>query len=193
MMAATGSVGPMTPSPMSPMSSMTSTSSSTTTASRAVPVVGSGSILSTRGWSPMLNDSFIMGGVHSGHQFNVVLTSEEQALYDRSMNSGLTGRDNWRLFMRANPGMLWDSGRGVPRVLMREFICLLASGCKPEFERQALMFSSPKSPPSEASFKGYLEALHGVGFHDPERSKDKVVSKVAEFLFADKEALKGAL
>jgi hypothetical protein len=176
------------------MSSMTSTSASTTTASRAVPVVGSGSILSTRGWSPMLNDSFIMGGVHSGHQFHVALNNEEAGLFGRTSNSGLTGRDNWRLFIRANPRMLWDSERGVPRVLMREFICLQASGYQPNFEKQELIFGSKKDGASDkAIFRVYLKALREVGFHDAARSKDKMVSAVAEFLFGDKEALKGAL
>jgi hypothetical protein len=199
MMAATGAMDSMSPGPLSPMkspmSSMTSTSSSTSsTSSRAVPVVGSGSILSTRGWSPMLNDSFIMGGVHSGHQFHVVLNNEESGLFGRTSNSGLTGRDNWRLFIRANPRMLWDSERGVPRVLMREFICLQASGYQPNFERQELIFGSKKDGAADkAIFRVYLKALHEVGFHDAARSKDKIVSAVAEFLFGDKEALKGAL
>lgn len=198
MMAATGGMDQMIPSPMSPMkspmSSMTSTASSTTTSSRAPPVVGSGSILSTRGWSPMLNDSFIMGGVHSGHQFHVALNNEETGLFGRTSNAGLGGRDNWRLFMRANPRMLWDSERGVPRVLMREFICLQASGYQPNFEKQELIFGSKKDGTSDkAIFRVYLKALREVGFHDAAHSKDKIVSAVAEFLFGDKEALKGAL
>ena len=45
----------------------------------------------------------------------------------------------------------------------------------------------------KAIFRVYLKALHDVGFHDAARSKDKIVSAVAEFLFGDKEALKGAL
>ena len=196
MMAATGAMDSMSPGPLSPMrspmSSMTSTSSSTTS-SRAVPVVGSGSILSTRGWSPMLNDSFIMGGVHSGHQFHVALNNEEAGLFGRTSNSGLTGRDNWRLFIRANPRMLWDSERGVPRVLMREFICLKASGYAPNFEREQLIFGNKKDGAADqAGFRVYLTALHELGFQRAAESKDKLAKAVSEFLFEDGDALKGA-
>ena len=57
-----------------------------------------------------------------------------------------------------------------------------------------LIFGSKKDGAADkAIFRVYLKALHEVGFHDAARSKDKIVSAVAEFLFGDKEALKGAL
>jgi hypothetical protein len=178
-MTATGSMGPMAPSPMRPMT--------------AVPVVGSGSILSTRGWSPMLNDAFIMGGVHSGHQFHVALNNDESGLFDRTKNAGLSTRDNWRLFFRANPRSLWDSERGVPRVLMREFICLKASGYAPNFDREQLIFGNKKDGAADkAVFRVYLTALHELGFQRASESKDKLAKAVSEFLFEDGDALKGA-
>ena len=197
-MTATGFADSMSPSPLSPMkspmSSMTATSSSTSrTSSRAVPVVGSGSILSTRGWSPMLNDAFIMGGVHAGHQFHVALNNDESGLFDRTKNAGLSTRDNWRLFFRANPRSLWDSERGVPRVLMREFICLKASGYAPNFEREQLIFGNKKDGAADkAVFRVYLTALHELGFQRASESKDKLAKAVSEFLFEDGDALKGA-
>ncbi len=159
----------------------------------ATPVVGSGSILSTRGWSPLLNDSFIMGGVHAGHQFQVALNTEEAATFGRTKNAGLTTKDNWRLFLRANPRTLWDSERGVPRVLMREFFCLEVSGYKANFEKDQLIFGSKKEGSSDkASFLEYLKALSDRQFHKPADSKDKLITEISKFLFDDENALKGA-
>ena len=175
------------------------TSSSTTTTTFSVPppppvpVVGSGSILSTRGWSPLLNDSFIMGGVHAGHQFHVALNNDETGVFARTRNAGLSVRDNWRLFLRANPRMLWDGERGLPRVLMREFICLQASDYEPNFEHDQLTFKCKKGGASDkAAFRVYLKALHDVGFHTPTESKAKLAKEIAKFLFENDTALDGA-
>lgn len=159
-----------------------------------LPVVGSGSILSTRGWSPMLNDSFIMGGVHAGHQFHVALNNDETGVFARTRNSGLAVRDNWRLFLRANPRMLWDGERGLPRVLMREFICLEASDYEPNFEHDQLIFKCKKGGSADkAGFRVYLKALHDAGFQTPTESKGGLVKEIAKFLFDDEKALDGAL
>jgi hypothetical protein len=141
----------------------------------------------------MLNDAFIMGGVHSGHQFHVALNNDEAGLFARTKNSGLTARDNWRLFLRANPRTLWDSERGVPRVLMREFICLKASGYTPTFESEQLIFGNKKDGAADkATFGVYLTALHGIGFQRAAEAKPELIKAVGKFLFDDDDALKGA-
>ena len=42
------------------------------------PVTGSGSILSEKGWTPILNDSLILGAIHAGQDFALGLTPQEQ-------------------------------------------------------------------------------------------------------------------
>lgn len=48
----------------------------------ALPVADEGSILSTSGWSPMLNDAFIMSGAHANMEFFLALSADECSLWE---------------------------------------------------------------------------------------------------------------
>jgi hypothetical protein len=156
----------------------------------AVPVVGAGSILSTQKWSPMLNDSFIMAGVHYGYDFGLALTGEEIVTYD-SCVSPTDDKERWRQFFRKSPGSLWSESKAgsFPRVLMRELIGLMTFGYEPRFHKDQLSFTVKYSQAaSEASLSGYLTALSRLRFQD--KDKQQCMGAVANFLFGDAEALK---
>lgn len=46
-------------------------------ATTGVDIMPKGSILSAKLWSPMLNDAFMLGGIHSRYDFHFVLTGDE--------------------------------------------------------------------------------------------------------------------
>ena len=187
------------PPPVTSANFRTSSSSASASPSRsAIPVVGQGAILSTKGWSPMLNDTFIMAGAHKERGFYIALSPDEKAIFERSNNAGLGPKDNWRNFILANPRMLWDVGSrpavntGLPRVLLRELLGLRAFGYKPQFDSQQLAFMCKSTSISDsASFAEYLNALKEVRFE--ENDKAKLIPAMAEFLFDDKKALDGML
>lgn len=188
------------PPPLTSANFMKSSSGAGASPSRssALPVVGQGAILSTKGWSPMLNDTFIMAGAHSERGFYIALSPEEKSTFERTANAGLEPKDNWRNFIVANPRMLWDVGSrpavntGLPRVLLRELLGLQAFGYKPQFDRQQLAFECKNKAVSDgASLSGYLAALKQRRFED--NDKATLIPAMAEFLFDDKKALDGML
>ena len=155
----------------------------------AIAVEGAGSILSTQKWSPMLNDSFIMAGVHYGHDFGLALTGDEVVAYD-----GLApgdAKERWLQFFLKSPGSLWSESKmgSFPRVLMRELIGLMTFGYEPSFHKDQLSFT-PKNvkAANESSLSGYLTALANVRFQ--EKDKQKCMGAISKFLFGDAEALK---
>jgi hypothetical protein len=153
-----------------------------------LPIEGPGAILSTRKWSPMLNDSFIMAGAHREIDFYLALTGEEVATYD-NLRSVKDDKERWRQFFVKSPGTLW--GDGFPRVLMRELLGLKTFGYEPSFLKEQLGFQLvDKKAGDGANLSGYLTALENVGFQKKE--KDRLLSAVASFLFGDADALKSA-
>jgi hypothetical protein len=156
--------------------------------SSAIQVVGSGSILSTKGWTPMLNDSFIIGGVHSEHDFHLALSPDEQAIFN-GLNSGLPPKDLWREFFRRNPVSFWNSQYSVPRVFAREVLGLAAFGYEPEFSKVQLSFHlTNKGASDAASLDKYCEALRKAKM-TPVADKAAVIQAIANFVFKDAKAL----
>jgi hypothetical protein len=51
------------------------------TVGRATEVIGPGSVLSTKHWSPLLNDSLILAGIHTRQDFHLALNDDEQKLW----------------------------------------------------------------------------------------------------------------
>ena len=158
----------------------------------AIPVVGSGSILSTAGWSPMLNDAFIMSGVHRGYNFYLALSPGQATLFNSVLASTDPAEANakpmelWRKFMLADPTCLWE--KGYPRVFLREIIGLAKFGYKPKFTKEQLGFlCTDESASDGASFAAYLETLKGLGFTRNEQKP--LIEYVAKFLFGDSTAL----
>jgi hypothetical protein len=173
------------------------------------PLFGPGSILSNTSWSPVLNDAFILAGLHTNLLFVLALNKDEQGKWANS--KGIVFSENtkkyggmtedlkakvpfqaWLAFMRDNPQMLWDADRQIPRVFLRELLGLKKFGYYPVFRELQLAFScSETSKADDAMFLGYVEMLNELGFHKPKESKEKLNQAVAEFLFADQQALAG--
>ncbi len=161
----------------------------------AIPIVGSGSILSTKGWSPMLNDAFILGGVHREYEFHFTLSDGQATLFN-SVLAATDPKENenpselWRKFILADPTCLWEDGH--PRVLLRELIGLAKFGYQPKFEKQQLGFLCKKKDDSDsASFAAYLETLKSLGF--PLNQQKPLIEYVAKFLFGSDRALDGMI
>jgi hypothetical protein len=156
---------------------------------RAIPVEGAGAILSTQKWSPMLNDSFIMAGIHYGHDFALALTGDEIVAYD-SLVSQTDDKERWRLFFLKSPGSLWSESKvgSFPRVLMRELIGLMTFGYEPRFDKSQLGFKAMNAKAAdESNLSAYLTALSNLRFQ--EKDKAKCMGAIAKFLFGSEGAL----
>ena len=166
-------------------------------------LLGAGSILSDKMWSPILNDALMLGAIEGWQGFYFGLNADEQAFWDSNGFSSNVAdkisifgkpvkstRDreqaNWLSFLRRNPEVLWRNGN--PRVFARELLALKFFGYAPEFSKIQLAFSpgmrSRKGPPT---FRLYTQSLRELGFFA--KNKVKVLSAISEFLFEDKEAL----
>jgi hypothetical protein len=152
----------------------------------APDVMGTGSILSDKTWTPLLNDAFILGGVHAGHEFHLAEDAAQhyfefrqtRALFEKKKDAA-DAKEQWTGFFRAHPEMLWDKKVGAPRVLARELIGLKTFGYSPEFSPQQLSFAPTAGRP--ATFKRYLDALLAAGCL--KGGSDQVLAAVSGFLF----------
>ena len=108
----------------------------------------------------MLNDGFILGGVHKGRQFHLGLAEADQQKF-RAVAVGKAPRDAWLQYFRENPIMFWDGNTKKPRVFVREMIGLEAFGYQPDFsEAGGLIFQcKDKGKAAQASLLSYLDAL----------------------------------
>ena len=173
----------------------------------ATPVQGPGAILSDQNWTPLLNDSFILGGIHRGWDFHLAeegfnqfsLLGEQEFLRRREAFGPAApqyaaalarGPDyyqqRWKDYLVAHPDVIWRGG--IPRVFARELIGLKTFGYAPRFTSSELGFVCQDSgAASTADFEQYLNALGVVGFHRSDR--ESVLSSIAGFLFGNAEAL----
>jgi hypothetical protein len=153
---------------------------------KAVAVEGSGAILSTQKWSPMLNDSFILAGVHYGHDFALALTGDETVAYG-NLAPEKDDKERWRLFFLKSATSLWSGA--FPRVFLRELIGLMTFGYEPRFHKDQLGFVPVNDKAAdEGTLSSYLTALSNVGFHRGD--KEKCLGVIAKYLFGDAGALK---
>ena len=154
-----------------------------------LPVVDAGSILSTKLWSPMLNDSFILGGAHRELDFYLALSGDEGATFNNI--AAADAKEMWLKYFLANPGCIWATwtGGSNPRVLMRELLGLKLFGYEPRFDKNQLQFkASDKGASDGATLQGYLNKLNQLGFHEKGK-KSQLFAAVSEFLFDDPKAL----
>jgi len=156
-------------------------------------VLGSGSILNDKDWSPLLNDCYILGGVHGGHEFHLAEDNVHAhfiALDRRASSPGgkpLTTSQKWLDYFRANPGTFWDDKIGVPRILAREMVGLKAFGYRAKLLPQQLSFVSPGE--SEGSFTAYLDAIVDAGIVS--KNRVLVFDAISQLLFGKADALRG--
>jgi hypothetical protein len=169
------------------------------------PVLGHGTILSDRNWTPLLNDSFILGGIHAAKDFHLaeegfnryaVLGREE--FLRRRQKFGAAApqythepdpRRRWREYLVQHPETLWQNN--LPRVFARELIGLQHFGYQPVFTMTELGFVCRNANCGNADFEQYLDALHRVNFQGNDRQA--VLGLLGNYLFGDTGALTGPL
>ncbi len=146
------------------------------------PAKGTGSILSDDKWTPMLNDSFMLGGLHVGAEFHLA----EDLFASKTMNLvGSTPQEKWLHFFRQNKLSFWDLNRGIPRVFARECLGLKTAGYKPHFSDHGLAFSGNDGV--SVDFERYLRVITESGLTS--NNMTLAMQTISEFLFNDRAAL----
>jgi hypothetical protein len=175
---------------------------------------GSGSILSDRLWTPLMNDAWLLGGVHKKQSFHLVTEGlgeqkllaamdslRKPAIFEQRITAfgSLHGGTSpvarkieaaWLQWFRDNPQYLYESWG--PRVLTRELIGLMTFGYTPEFTRQELAFSCGNAALSaSATIDAYSSALNTLGFHQGNdvAAKARVLKALSTWLFGQPDAL----
>lgn len=176
---------------------------------------GSGSILSDRLWTPLMNDAWLLGGVHKRQGFHLVTEGLGQEKLNEAFSvitkkvlfeatrtkfgNAATAyqsdhstaiRKIWNQWFLDNPKCLYESWG--PRVLVRELIGLMTFGYQPVFSRQELVFECNDASKAEgATIWAYSEALNALSFHqgnDPS-AKSKVLKAFSTWFFGKDNAL----
>jgi hypothetical protein len=176
-----------------------------TAARPATELLGPGSILSDKEWTPMLNDAFIMGGVNACQEFHLAedgfhgfnpppkpaapppLVSpsqfaERRAVFGEAVKFRAPdpAKDKWKAYLQATPTVFWSGN--LPRVFAREILGLKAFGYQPVFAMQELGFVCvDRGKAMGATFTDYLNVLRAVNF----KSNDKaaILGSISEYLF----------
>jgi hypothetical protein len=174
------------------------------------PETHHGAILSDQNWSPLLNDSLILGGVHRRHDFHFIdartatlpfdqppgvagvrLAQEARSWAAQRRLADLSDRpwalQVWRQFFQQNQAVLWDSTRHVPRVLARELIGLKTFGYQAQPGPHQLSFGASQAA-GNAAFGPYLAALRSSGYFSP-GGQPALLASLSHFLFGHAEAL----
>jgi hypothetical protein len=176
------------------------------------PPVGAGSILSDRNWSPLLNDSLVLGGVHRQREFHfadtrlagfsfqqpagVAGTRAVQELKSWAAQRRLADLSDrpfalqvWRQFFQQHQSVLWDGPRRIPRVLAREMIGLMTMGYEARPLAQQLSFvPGGAGGGARAAFGPYLETLRGSGYFSA-AGQPALLARISQFLFGRPDAL----
>ena len=154
-----------------------------------------GAILSNKKWSPMLNDAFIMGGVHMCEQFVFAPVGDDLSFIGALVPSGGGGSPKqqqidaaipaWRAFFQSKSYLLWD--RNYPRVFVRELLGLQKFGYTAAPTAVNLSFDCTNKALAEtATFKEYVQELKDSGFYANDQRK--VLPIIATFLFGKSNA-----
>jgi hypothetical protein len=158
-------------------------------------VVGKGGVLSDKNWTPLLNDAFVLGGVHARFEFHLAeddyagffkeklgasTFQARRAVFEHGVKQAKeSSKLRWEDFFRANKQMVWS---GFPRVFARELVGLKAFGYRPHFTDKQLSFGAGGAGSSaSASFLGYLNAV-GNGGVSPADS-GKLLAGISDYLF----------
>ena len=144
-----------------------------------IAVTDSGSILSDKKWSPLLNDALMLGGAHSRIEF--VFAEDRANLVPQAHRSA---KDWWLTVFNTYPDILWGSW-GAPRVFARELIGLKLSGYRPVFSYHQLGFDPGAA--QVKSFRDYLGALKAANFESA--NKAAIIRTISEWLFGNRDAI----
>ncbi len=168
----------------------------------ASPVVRHGSILSEKGWTPMLNDALILANITKGRDFVLGLTEKERGDWDKKFlvegNKNVhakfpaylatiqaDGTSMWKEFLKDRTEMFFLNGS--PRVFSREVLGMQFFGYEPVFSRQQLGFRAPKRSRLKPDFSTYLKKLRQVGFDG--NNRQKIMREISIYLFGTRDAL----
>jgi len=144
-------------------------------------VVGPGSILSDKNWTPLLNDSLMIGGFHTGQDF-VFAEDRAQSVPNTKGNP----KTWWLSVFNTYPDIIWDNTHSIPRVFCRELLGLKTFGYTPGFSNVQLGFQSGGR--AGATFRAYLDSLRSYNFS--QNDKNCIVGGISEFLFGDRSAIR---
>jgi len=164
------------------------------------PVTGSGSILSEKCWTPILNDALILGAITGGQTFALAFTPQEQADWERLNGARVTRvqvlaarfgptqqmTTAWKEFFNTQKRMFFDNFG--PRVFSRELLGLKMFGYEAEFSWHQLGFRPGTGARPAASFSHYLRELRRLHFHAP-TDLPAITSELSQFLFGDRTSL----
>jgi hypothetical protein len=159
----------------------------------ATSVLGTGSILNDQLWSPLMNDAFILAGVHDEQEFHWAEEEFDQfdaraaATARRSASFHDTDyyRALWKQYLLGGDNF-WRGG--FVRVFARELIGLNAFGYKPRFSKIGVAFEW-SDPSGFADFSKYLDALDKAGFSKGDSAA--INAALGRYLFNDSAALAG--
>lgn len=142
-------------------------------------VVGPGSILSDKNWTPLLNDSLMLGGIHTNQDF---VFAEDRA---NSVPITSDPKSWWLTIFNQYPDIIWNDTFRIPRVYARELLGLKTFGYTPVFSAYQLGFRPGGG--AGATFVRYLDSLATVNFSGNDKSR--IVPAISEFLFGDPKAI----
>lgn len=179
------------------------------------PLQGGGSILSDRLWTPLMNDAWLLGGVHARQSFHLVtegigeqklvaamekLQHKEKFERSRANFGGLHApytatvpaqiKEVWRQWFIDNPHCLYETWG--PRVLVRELIGLMSFGYQPNFSRHELAFECvDETKAGNATIEAYSNHLELLHFHDgiTHLTKESVLKAFSQWMFGRSDAL----
>jgi hypothetical protein len=143
-------------------------------------VVGPGSILSDKNWTPLLNDSLMMGGFHTSQDF---VFAEDRA--SGVPNTTGDAKSWWLSIFNKYPDIIWNNQYRIPRVFARELLGLKTFGYTPVFSNSQLGFRPGAG--TGATFRAYLDSLSTYNFST--NDKDRIAGGISEFLFGDRSAI----
>ena len=149
----------------------------------APTVVGQGSILNDKNWTPLLNDCYILGGVHGGHEFH--LAEDAANAHFESLGGQLSPTEKWKSYFRTHDP-IWNEKLNVPRILARELVGLKTFGYRAHFFDEQLSFGA--QPSDNATFSTYLDAIVAAGIAGKNRTV--VLETLSVFLFGSAEGLR---
>lgn len=161
-----------------------------------------GSILADGQWSPLLNDAFILGGIHSGATFHLAEPKFEEFVTKHNLASP---EQMWAKFF-IDEQFLWQEGVNKdnkrvtwPRVFSREVLLLKAAGYTPVINQtfhhkgreyqQICLFFNPPAVPSSLTLPECTEHLEPMFAFQRTESPILMLQSLSEFIFGDPQIL----
>jgi hypothetical protein len=182
---------------------------------RIIQAQGGGSILSERGWTPILNDALIIGSATAQHDFVIALDQYEQGIWRECeaslkphlarMHARYAGRFGgnppesflknteeyrlmvWQRFFSWNMQMFWDTKLNIPRVLTRELLGLSMFGYEVKLGDKQIGFK-PNTNAPDPTFAAYVNGLRALRMHDS-RARSNIMQALSTYLLGDNHAI----